>query len=437
MKKIIIGSTIVAALLAGAGFLHWQSKPQMDETYKRNLGYTVTSTLFSKQRESLSKIRGWQIDIETLEGAPKEEWNATHTQPQVMFNYGPDSTIYTMNLDGTDVRLLLHRDEFGELPAGGNDIQRSPDGRYLAFRYYGYGAWANCAVYDLKKRETIVKAEFCTSATFTQDSKEFYFIDSDSRNPQRLELESRSRSDVFQSAIHVDKETFNPLRDGYAFFIDQVNDRFIYKVRKIDDADNRGPDQQLVFRFSDMSLLGKKEYLAPECLTRFTKGALQKYLSCNRREPYDLYSLEDPQKKIEKVPERYVLQRGKWYARANGNRVVRLKQPGEVGMFDGLSYNYALKTGEGEFDYDRLHRLSFFIPSNMYADFESMDLRPFMPAIPTKAQFDELVPKVTEKMRWDCARSRGEFRNCAQYYDMKALFKDMDQVREYMGVKKW
>ncbi|MGR3962836.1 hypothetical protein K9868_25585, partial [Vibrio lentus] len=90
MKKIIIGSTIVAALLAGAGVLHWQSKPQMGEAYKRNLGYIVTSTLFSKQRESLSKIRGWRIDIETLEGVPKEEWNATHTQPQVMFNYGPD-----------------------------------------------------------------------------------------------------------------------------------------------------------------------------------------------------------------------------------------------------------------------------------------------------------------------------------------------------------
>ncbi|HDM8218962.1 hypothetical protein [Vibrio campbellii] len=435
MKKIIIGSTIVAVLVAGAGVLHWQSKPQMGEAYKRNLGYIVTSTLFSKRRESLSKIRGWQIDIGSLEGVPKEEWNAKHIQPQVMFNYGPDSTIYTMNLDGTDVRLLLHRNEFGELPAGGNDIKRSPDGRYLAFRYYGAGV--NCAVYDLKKRETILKAELCTSATFTQDSKEFYFTDSDSRNPQRLELESRSRSDVFQSTIRVDKETFNPLRDGYGFFIDQFNDRFIYKVSKIDEAGKRGPDQQLVFRFSDMSLLGKKEYLAPECLNHFTKGALQKYLVCNRREPYDLYSLEDPQKKIEQVPERYVLQRGKWYSDAYGNRVVRLKQPGEVGMFDGLSYNYALTTGDGEFDYDRLNRLSFFIPSYMHADFENKDLRPFMPAIPTKAQFDELVPKVTEKLRWDCARSRGEFGNCAQYYDMKALFKDMEQVREYMGVKKW
>ncbi|AYO23262.1 hypothetical protein D0856_25700 [Vibrio owensii] len=437
MKKIIIGSTIVTVLLAGTGVLHWQSKPSMDKNYISNLRGLVQSTSYSNQRDTISKIRGWQIDIETLEGVPKEEWNAKHIQPQVMFNYGPDSTIYTMNLDGTDVRLLIHRDELGELPAGGNDIKRSPDGRYLAFRYYGYGAWANCAVYDLKKRETIVKAELCTSATFTQDSKEFYFTDSDSRNPQRLELESRNRSDVFQSTIRVDKETFNPLRDGYGFFIDQFNDRFIYKVRKIDEAGKRGPDQQLVFRFSDMSLLGKKEYLAPECLNHFTKGALQKYLACNRREPYDLYSLEKPQKKIEQVPERYVFQRGKWYARANGNKIVRLKQPGEAGMYGGLGYYYALKTGDGEFDYDRLHRLSFFIPSHMYADFESMDLRPFMPPIPTKEQFEELLPDVTEKLRRHCARSRAGFKSCAQFYDMKALFKDMDQVREYMGVKKW
>ncbi|PMN47956.1 hypothetical protein BCT31_24105 [Vibrio lentus] len=434
MKKIIIGSTIVAALLAGAGVIHWQSKPSMDKNYISNLRGIVKSTSYSNQRDTISKIRGWQIEIEPLEGVPREEWNATHTQPQVMFNYGPDSTIYTMNLDGTDVLLLLHRDEFGGLPADGK-IQRSPDGRYLAFRYYGAGV--NCAVYDLKKRETIVKAELCTSATFTQDSKEFYFTDSDSRNPQRLELESRNRSDVFQSTIRVGKETFNPLRDGYGFFIDQFNDRFIYKVRKIDEAGKRGTEQQLVFRFSDMSLLGKKEYLVPECLTYFTKGAQQKYLTCNQYKPYDLYSLEDPQKKIEQVPERYVLQRGKWYAEVFGNRVVRMKQPGEDGMFDGLGYYYALKTGDGEFDYDPLYWLYFYIPSDMYKNFENMDLRPFMPAIPTKAQFDELLPDVREKLRRHCARSRAGFKSCAQFYDMKALFKDMDQVREYMGVKKW
>ncbi|PMN48119.1 hypothetical protein BCT31_23940 [Vibrio lentus] len=434
MKKIIIGSTIVATLLAGAGVLHWQSKPQMGEAYKRNLGYTVTSTLFSKQRESLSKIRGWRIDIETLEGVPKEEWNAMHTQPQVMFHYGPDSTIYTMNLDGTDVRLLLHRDEFGELPSDGR-TQRSPDGRYLSFLYYYAGN--SCAVYDLKKRETVAKMGACSSATFTADSKAFYFTNLRDGNPKRLELESRTTSDVFTGPIIIDGESYEPRRDGNGFFIDEAHDRFIYKIKKMDESGNRGPSQQVVFRFSDMSLLGKKEYLSPECLYHFTKGALQKYLACNQFKPYDLYSLEDPHKQIEQVPERYVLQQGKWYAKLFGNRVVRLKQPGEAGMFDGLSYNYALKTGDGEFDYDRLYWLYLYIPSDMYKNFENMDLRPFMPAIPTKAQFDELVPKVTEKMRWDCARSRREFRNCAQYYDMKALFKDMDQVREYMGVKKW
>ncbi|UTZ24992.1 TolB family protein [Vibrio campbellii] len=435
MKKIIIGSTIVAVLVAGAGVLHWQSKPQMGEAYKRNLGYTVTSTLFSKQRESLSKIRGWRIDIEALEGVPKEEWNATHTQPQVMFNYGPDSTIYTMNLDGTDVRVLLHRNEFGELPQNKGYTKRSPDGRYLSFLYYYAGN--SCAVYDLKKRETVAKMGACSSAAFTADSKAFYFTNLRDGNPKRLELESRTTSDVFKGPIIIDGESYEPRRDGNGFFIDEAHDRFIYKIKKTDESGNRGPKQQLVFRFSDMSFLGKEEYLAPECLTYFTEGAQQKYLTCNQYKPYDLYSLEDPQKKIEQVPEKYVLQRGKWYADAYGNRVVRLKQPGEAGMFDGLGYYYALKTGDGEFDYDRLHRLSFFIPSYMNADFESLDLRLFMPAIPTKAQFDELVPKVTEKMRWDCARSRREFRNCAQYYDMKVLFKDMDQVREYMGVKKW
>ncbi|WP_258075221.1 hypothetical protein [Vibrio hyugaensis] len=60
-----------------------------------------------------------------------------------------------------------------------------------------------------------------------------------------------------------------------------------------------------------------------------------------------------------------------------------------------------------------------------------------MPPIPTKEQFDELLPDVTEELRRHCARSRAGFMSCAQFYDMKVLFKDMNQVREYMGVKKW
>ncbi|WP_258075220.1 TolB family protein [Vibrio hyugaensis] len=342
MKKIIIGSTIVAALLAGAGVLHWQSKPSMDKDYISNLRGIVQSTSYSNQRDTISKIRGWQIDIETLEGVPKEEWNAKHTQPQVMFHHGPDSTIYTMNLDGTDVRLLLHRDEFGELPSNGR-TQRSPDGRYLSFLYYYAGN--SCAVYDLKKRETVAKMGACSSATFTADSKAFYFTNLRDGNPKRLELDSRITSDVFTGPIIIDGESYEPRRDGNGFFIDEVHDRFIYKIKKMDESGNRGPRQQLVFRFSDMSLLGKKEYLSPECLSYFTKGSQQRYLTCNQYKPYELYSLEDPQEKIEQVPERYVLQRGKWYAEVFGNRVVRLKQPGEAGMFDGLGYYYALKTG--------------------------------------------------------------------------------------------
>ncbi|MDN3628502.1 TolB family protein [Vibrio lentus] len=435
MKRIIIGSTIIAAVLAGAGVVHWQSKPSMDKDYISNLRGIVQSTSYSNQRDTISKIRGWQIDIGNLEGAPREEWNATHIQPQVMFHHGPDSTIYTMNFDGTDVRLLLHRDEFGELPSDGR-TQRSPDGRYLSFLYYYAGN--SCAVYDLKKRETVAKMGACSSATFTADSKAFYFTNLRDGNPKRLELDSRITSDVFTAGpIIIDGEIYEPRRDGNGFFIDEAHDRFIYKIKKMDKSGSRGPKQQLVFRFSDMSLLGKKDYLATECLANFTKGAQQRYLSCNQYKPYDLFSLEDPQKKIEQVPERYVLQRGKWYAEVFGNRVVRMKQPGEGGMFDGLGYYYALKTGDGEFDYDPLYWLYFYIPSDMYKNFENMDLRPFMPAIPTKAQFDELLPDVTEKLRRHCARSRAGFKSCAQFYDMKALFKDMDQVREYMGIKKW
>ncbi|CAE6940492.1 hypothetical protein JHL08_25610 [Vibrio campbellii] len=435
MKKIIIGSTIVAVLVAGAGVAHWQSKPQMDKNYKTNLSYIIENLSFGKHTGEVAKIRGWRIVIDPLEGAPVEEWNATHTQPQVMFNYGSDSNMYTMNLDGSDVRLLLSRDEVGELPEGGN-TQRTADGRYVAFNYSSFGG-RHCLVYDLKNREILAKMDACHSGTFTLDSSKYYYLNFQDGNPYFLDLKTKKPKHTFEGELEVNGEIWNPSKDGVAFIIDQLNGRFIYSVAKRDGRGERGKVKQLVFSFPEMTFINQEKYVADQCQEGYTRGPIYSYMMCGDRKPYELFSFQTPNEKLEESPERYPLQRGKWYARAYGNRLLRLKQPEEVGMFDGLSYYYALKIGSGEFDYKKLNRINFYIPADIYEDFENMDLRPFMPAIPTKAQFDELLPKVTEKMRWDCARSRREFRNCAQYYDMKALFKDMDQVREYMGVKKW
>ncbi|MFS1463689.1 hypothetical protein BCT35_24805 [Vibrio lentus] len=435
MKKIIIGSTIIAALLTGAGVVHWQSKPSMDKNYISNLRGIVQSTSYSNQRDTISKIRGWQIDIETLEGVPREEWNAKHIQPQVMFNYGSDSTIYTMNLDGSDVRLLLNRGDVGELPVGGN-TQRTANGRYVAFNYSSFGS-RYCMVYDLKDREILAKMDACHSGTFNLDSSKYYYLNFQDGNPYFLDLKTKKNKHIFEGELQVNGEIWNPSKDGVAFIIDQLNGRFIYSVAKRDDSGERGKVKQLVFSFPAMTFINQERYVADQCQQGYTRGPIYSYIVCGDQKPYELFSFQTPNDKLEDSPERYPLQRGKWYARAYGNRLVRLKQPEEIGMFDGLSYYYALKIGSGEFDYKKLNRINFYIPADIYEDFENMDLRLFMPPIPTKAQFDELLPDVTEELRRHCARSRAGFMSCAQFYDMKVLFTDMDQVREYMGVKKW
>ncbi|MDN3681093.1 hypothetical protein QWZ04_12245 [Vibrio tapetis subsp. quintayensis] len=407
MKKIriILGmaSGLVIAGLTGCG----EPEPEVDLVYQKRLDYIVYNHEFrdygtkANRDDFLSKPPSWTLLLKIPETPIIEVWDAKHDQPQVMFTYGRDATVYTMNLNGTDVRQLLHRDELGELPYRGF-TQRSPNGRYLALNYYASVA-QSCAVYDLKMREVVAKVDSCFSATFTQDSEQFYFTES--RQVQKIDLETRKKSYVFDGPIHVGNEVFYPKRHQRGFALDEKNDRFIWTVSP---KDNRGEViqiAQLVFKLSDMSLIGKQSYLSEDCQTGFGRNPVSNYFVCSNKgknrvkgvshKYNDIYSFIDPSKVVEEAPYemRVILQKQKWYAERFGHALLRFRQQDEPGMFDRLKYHYVFITADRSSGYYQLNKLNYFIPPKIAKDFANYDLRPFFPTIPTQEQYDESLQR--------------------------------------------
>ena len=213
------------------------------------------------------------------------------------------------------------------------------------------------------------------------DYHEFY--------PHRMDLGTKVTTDVLPNEIEVDGEVFYPEGDSGSFFVDAANDRFVWSLSS--DIARKQPDlpRTVVFRLSDMKLLGRQEYLPENCEGGNTYHMDKRYFVCGR--DYATYRMSEPMTLVENAPYDEMIQRGKWYMDSDGRDVYRYKQPGESGMFDKVKYIYKIKPkgSEDYADYKLPGKFSAYLPPNLVNDFENMDLGVFFPAIPTQAQYQE------------------------------------------------
>ncbi|WP_394134626.1 TolB-like translocation protein [Aliivibrio fischeri] len=380
----LIGALLFTLTTAGCGN---DTQKEAERLYQENLDYVVSDLEFDKMDYSTPD---WLTLITIPEKPVLDKWDKLYSQPQIMFHYGEDSTIYIMNMNGTDVRLLLHRDELGKLPAPTGFTQRSNTGRYLLLDYYAM-AGTNCAVFDLENREIVSDTNACYGATFSQDDRYFYYMSYGSElYPHRVDLEKKVTTNVLPDEVEVGRDVFYPkARDSGSFFVDDANDRFVWSLSS--DIARKQPDlpRTVVFRLSDMKLLGRQEYLPENCEGGHGYHMDKRYFVCGRE--YATYRMSDPMTLVENSPYDEMIQRGKWYMDSDGRDVYRYKQPGESGMFNKVKYIYKIKPkgSEDYADYKLPGKFSAYLPPNLVNDFDNMDLGVFFPVIPTQAQYQE------------------------------------------------
>lgn len=399
---------LVMVGLTGCG----EPEPEVDLVYQNRLDYIVDNHEFrsftseARRDKFLSKPPSWTLLLKIPETSIIEAWDAKHDQPQVMFTYGRDATVYTMNLNGTDVRQLLHRDELGELPYGGF-TQRSPDGRYLALEYFA-SVGQSCALYDLKTRDVVSKMDACFPGVFTRNSEAFYYSGFNDSQPKRIDLSTGKKSNVLSGPVNIGDDIYDPKYSTSTFTLDETNERFIWTVKPNRNKRDSIDREQLVFKLSDMSLLGKENYLAEQCERGFVSSPDTQFMVCNDNNPYEVFSFSDPKEKLEDAPEQYVIQRSNWYAKRLGNGLLRFRQQGEPGMFDMLKYTYLLETKDSSWGYTHLNKLNYFIPPEIAKDFANYDLRPFFPTIPTQEQYDESLQRQLKEREEKLAGKRNK-----------------------------
>ncbi len=89
-----------------------------DAKYMETLDLIVKYREFSKAKNAKTRINSWNLDVDIPDNPPLETWDAQHEMPQLMMMLrNPQNNVvlglYSMNLNGTNVRTLVTTQEIG------------------------------------------------------------------------------------------------------------------------------------------------------------------------------------------------------------------------------------------------------------------------------------------------------------------------------------
>lgn len=390
-KKLLISAAVAAMVVIGAGTSFWYSKPKLDPEVQKRIDLIVMDRELNPWGNRKDRIPDWKILAKMPKNPPLEQWDEVHEQPQVMFNYGKNNTIYTMNINGTDIRKLLDRDKLGELPASGYNM-RSPDGRYLSIHYFYGLANFTCLIFDLKERKIVNKLSSCGRAKFSNDSQYYYYSDSSPihRQPIRITLDTGKSDDLMPDDFVINGATYYPSTETQTFMVNKELNLLIWSGAKENPGGEIIDRVQAGFDLKTLKLKEVKNYLMPDCQDGFDYNPNREYFICgySTRNENKIFSTSEPTIEIENALLRNVIKPNAWYFEPKGNQLLRYRQPNEVGIFDKIKYYYEIDVADDKDTY-RLNFLNVFIPEYLASQFDTFDLKSFFPAIPTQEQYDE------------------------------------------------
>ena len=339
---------MVLGVAAVVGVTYWSKQRLVEPSaYQKQLDRKVNLREFTSWSQRSRTKESWSIPVVIPDAAPIEQWDSVHTQPQLMFKYGDKSTVYTMNFDGTEVRKLFDRYDLGDKITKTGTVTRSPNGRYVSLKYSG-PASDDCAVYDLKDKKMVATYDNCYSRQFSLDSQYLYFT-GNLGVPSRLILATGETIELTPEVLELDGEKYSSFNTS-SIGVNEAQDRLTWTINRMNlnglGAKVLGRDQ-LIYRLSDMTLLGKEEFWTPLCAIGHRRSPDYRYFVCTEDRRHYLYAFEQPKVLIEAAPDKYVVKLGQWYLDSKGNHVRRLRLHGESGMFETMVYHYIVY-GEGD-----------------------------------------------------------------------------------------
>ncbi|KKC97830.1 hypothetical protein [Photobacterium halotolerans] len=373
--KITLGVTGLGILSLTGLYAYKLMKDPYDDEYMEKLKLIVE---FREIHKIKNRFNSWSIYVDIPDEIQKENWDRPQIMPQVQFY--ENRKMYTMNINGTDVRLLFTGEEIGGLPEiGGLSFPaRSPDGRYVVTTIQPKTFNYSCVIYDLKERQKKVMVDGrCINYDWDKNSKGVYFVGGKSWNePFYFNVQSGLLKPLKPHTDDLGGLSYN--QDLYGGLRTPDGNKFIRLVKEEVLENNQNLKKEILFELPSMSYIGNQDYFPQDCFKGIRVSINKKFFTCSDGTK-NYYSFNDPKKVVSNNSEDLIIIADKWFNLDEGI-LSRLKVPGDNSPLESIEYLYLDKKTKS-----RINKYSIYITDEII----DTDFSNFFPPMPS----DEIYKK--------------------------------------------
>lgn len=350
----------------------------------------------------------WGLNFDLPKNPKRVQWDAEYDMPRVLFfaeqhKADKGDALWSMNLNGTDVRLVIPQEQIGGMSAL-NTAEISPNGRYVFINSSTPTSYSGCYLYDIKEQKAeVVKTDSCYGV-WKEDSTAIMIFDYVTFfNPKDNKIEP----------IHLKQGygEYDGINTGRGLFLSRDGSKVI---RQADSSaniyyDNENPfptdkGDYIVFDANTGDFLEKSDYFPKGCGFNLHYSVGGEYFTCSGNSvritekdgsghnEHKLYSAAPPFKQVGLSKNLRVIQRGTLttddVSYINLNRSADAFSPIKYVSYY-YSYNYADNSSHSP------RRLYFYLSPNLRDNYSQRDFSAFFP-LPNSDEVEEAKRRLQE-----------------------------------------
>ncbi|MCG2838968.1 hypothetical protein L6J37_19225 [Photobacterium sp. WH77] len=387
MKKKLLAYSVGALCVGAIAYPAWKmikEKIAYHKDYQEQLDVIVEAIEIERWK-TRADIIAWKINVSIPDDIEYEVWDEEYEIPRVLFKarkYGaPDFDLYSMGIDGKDVKLVATREDFGAsiLPLGYfTGPNRSLDGRYIisTSNEKGYG----CTLYDIKERKGQNFAlGRCYIESWLDDGKIAIINNGDGKSFLTLSSkEIKYIKDIYGYEFEDANSKFFVVKDGKKAISNIYNDNAYANTIE-------GSGEQIIYDMPGFKNPERGNFLSDECKFGGTFGVSSSLFTCSydsNKLDYNVYESNNPNKIIGKSLGYRVIELGKWGMQ--DGEIYRIVDDSEDTPLAKIKYKYDFGDEYQFTVYDDL-----YLPVSAKETFEGLNIADFFPELPSKARYED------------------------------------------------
>ncbi len=343
----------------------------------------------------------WFLDIKLPNTPERIQWNAEYEMPRVMFlakHYSKDKSrsLWSMNINATDIKLMISFDEIENMRM--NELDVSPDGRYLfansEYRSFKY----KCYLYDLKEQKAkYISHDRCGAVNWIDGTNDAIIFNG--YGPAVFTIADKKLKRVNELLGYDARSRYNGINTGAGGWLSNDGKKFIRYATEdahlFYDETTQGEGDFVVYDANTFMLIDKTDYFPKGCNNFINYSVDGNFFTCRSNKTieesgvsFPVYNAKPPFEIVDYAPEIGVVQPGFLYTDLR-HKLFRNKKYDEQSPIEKVMYWYSTEESS-------LTHLYFYLSPNLKKDYKNNEVTNFLPPLPTQAQVAEAKRRIQE-----------------------------------------